>query len=55
MSLLGYSKAVQNGSDDFVRNQLYSFNFGKFDNLPYDVRYNVMNIICDEMDKRHLW
>lgn len=55
MSLFSFFKAIKEGSDDYVRNQLYSFNDGKFDYLPEEIRSKVAYIIGDEMDLRHLW
>lgn len=56
MSYLHYAESVKNGSDDYVREQLYRFNLGGFDYLRgSDLYLNVMNVICDEMDRRGLW
>lgn len=56
MSYAEYASNVKNGSDDYVRSQLYAFNFGAFDNLKGNQLYfNIMNTICSEMDVRKLW
>lgn len=56
MSYAEYASSVKNGSDDYVRSQLYAFNFGAFDNLKGNQLYfNIMNTICSEMDARKLW
>ena len=55
MKMSDFSKAIKYGTDDYVRTQLYNFNFGKFDNLSRPIRERIMNIICSEMDARNLW
>lgn len=51
-----YASNIKTGSDDYVREQLYAFNFGAFDALKGNQLYfNIMNTICSEMDKRNLW
>ena len=53
--LLSYLKSIKNGTDDYVRDQLYAFNFGKFDDCSFDTRRRIANVIGQEMDIRSLW
>lgn len=56
MSYADFAKSIKTGSDDYVRDQLYGFNLGKYDYLRGSDLYQiVMNLICTEMDSRNLW
>ena len=55
MGITDFYKSVKNGSDDYVREQLYGFNSGKFAGLPIEMLSQIAYIIGDEMDIRHLW
>ena len=55
ISITDFYKSVKNGSDDYVREQLYGFNSGKFAGLPIEMLSQIAYIIGDEMDIRHLW
>lgn len=56
MSYAKYASSVKNGSNNYVRDQLYAFNFGAFDYLKgNELYFKVMNTICSEMDARKLW
>lgn len=56
MSYGDFAKSIKSGSDDYVRNNCYGFNFGRFDYLKGSDLYDkVMNLIFGEMDARHLW